>query len=421
MQREDCAVTAITTTRAALAALLREQSDLICDEVTAALYEPGDPRSASLGREWLRTSVQANLQVLHHLVQYPHDISLAEPPVSALALVHRLARERVPFHEIVRSYYLASTRWIQWIVQALAELTPDARDLADESTSLIDLAHSYFDHVIERAAVEYESEAGRWSHQQEAIRLAQVTEILDATPVHSRTVGVPLCYGLGQTHIAVVLWVDGVFSDSELSAGRGVINALTDVYGCRGQPLVVIRDAATLWAWLPLPPRGTSVSENDVLVESLCSRSEIRAALGEPAYGVEGFRTSHRQALGAYQVATAHPHGPSLTRYREVASLTLLSGDLDQARVWVREVLGGLAFDGARETDLRNTLLVYSRSNGSATAAARLLNCHKNTVLYRLKTIESLIGYSISDNRVGLDVALLACQWFGKSVLGQSR
>ena len=66
-------------------------------------------------------------------------------------------------------------------------------------------------------------------------------------------------------------------------------------------------------------------------------------ALGSPLPGVEGFRRSHRQAQRARNVVlAAGADAASVTAADDpgLAAAALLGNDLEEARAWVREVLG---------------------------------------------------------------------------------
>jgi len=103
--------------------------------------------------------------------------------------------------------------------------------------------------------------------------------------------------------------------------------------------------------------------------------------------------------------------------FKEVSSLAFLCADLPRARTWVAETLGRLASDGRREEELRRTLRIYSAANCSATATARLMNCHnKNTIHYRIRSAERLLGRTVEDGGLDLSLALLAFRWLGDTV-----
>jgi DNA-binding PucR family transcriptional regulator len=55
---------------------------------------------------------------------------------------------------------------------------------------------------------------------------------------------------------------------------------------------------------------------------------------------------------------------------------------------------------------LRATLRVYLEENLSPARAARRLGIHQNTVVYRVKRAEEILGHSIEQGRLELEVSL---------------
>jgi DNA-binding PucR family transcriptional regulator len=179
---------------------------------------------------------------------------------------------------------------------------------------------------------------------------------------------------------------------------------------------VVARDHTTLWVWLPLA-RDARLDVAATAEALAAEQPQVRVALGEPASGLDGFLASHRQAAAAHEIGlAASPEVGAVFPYREVSSLAFLCADLPRARTWVTETLGQLATTGRRAEELRRTLRTYSTANRSATATARLMNCHKNTVQYRIRSAERLLGHPVEDSGLDLDLALLALRWLGAAV-----
>ena len=119
-----------------------------------------------------------------------------------------------------------------------------------------------------------------------------------------------------------------------------------------------------------------------------------------------------------YAVALgAGPSGPRLTGFAEVAPLALMVSSTELLRAWVHETLGQLADDDDQHARLRDTLRVFLEENGSFKATAERLILHKNSVQYRVRKAEEALGHPIADNRLDLELALLASQWLGATVL----
>jgi DNA-binding PucR family transcriptional regulator len=139
------------------------------------------------------------------------------------------------------------------------------------------------------------------------------------------------------------------------------------------------------------------------------------------AADVAGFRRTHQQALSAQVVAlAAGPSGHLVTSFGEVAPLALMSGSIELMRAWVIETLGSLADDDDHNARLRETLRVFLQENGSYKAAAERLTLHKNTVQYRVRKAEESLGRPIAEGRLHVELALLASDWLGVTVLRQA-
>ncbi|MEK7216140.1 MAG: helix-turn-helix domain-containing protein [Chloroflexota bacterium] len=72
--------------------------------------------------------------------------------------------------------------------------------------------------------------------------------------------------------------------------------------------------------------------------------------------------------------------------------------DRGVAAEFCQYVLGRLvAYDRAHNADLFRTLQVYFRCGGNAVEAAEQLFLHRNSLLYRLQRIETLLGIDLKD------------------------
>jgi DNA-binding PucR family transcriptional regulator len=140
--------------------------------------------------------------------------------------------------------------------------------------------------------------------------------------------------------------------------------------------------------------------------------------LGAAGAGLDGFRRTHQQALGAQAVAVAAgPSGPAVTSFPEVAPLALMASSIELTRAWVAETLGDLAADDDQSARLRDTLRMFLGEKGSFKATAEKLTLHKNTVQYRVRKAEDALGTPLDENRLQIELALLACRWLGAAVL----
>jgi hypothetical protein len=134
----------------------------------------------------------------------------------------------------------------------------------------------------------------------------------------------------------------------------------------------------------------------------------VRVAVGEPGFGLAGFRGSHIEAAHARRVASlAGQHAGTLTPYRDVAVAALASADAEHAASFVHRVLGPLAADDEATYRIALTLSVYLQENRSRARAAQRLIVHPNTVTYRVQQAESILGRGIGTDTLDLAVALM--------------
>ena len=87
---------------------------------------------------------------------------------------------------------------------------------------------------------------------------------------------------------------------------------------------------------------------------------------------------------------------------------------------WVIETLGTLAGDDDHNARLRGTLAAFLQETGSYKATAERLTVHKNTVQYRIRKAEESLGRPVGEDRLHIELALLASEWLGPAVLRQA-
>lgn len=133
----------------------------------------------------------------------------------------------------------------------------------------------------------------------------------------------------------------------------------------------------------------------------------VRVAIGEPARDIAGFRASHVQALEAQSIARlAGRREGSITRYGDISLRALATANIGQARGSVARELGALADGDDTTRRLAATVRTNLDENGSRARTAKRLSVHENTVTYRLRQAEELLGRSVDKRTLELRVAL---------------
>jgi DNA-binding PucR family transcriptional regulator len=143
-------------------------------------------------------------------------------------------------------------------------------------------------------------------------------------------------------------------------------------------------------------------------------------AIGPLAGGVDGFRWSHRVAEDARGVATiAGRRGHTVIAATDpgLSAISRLGSDVAATRAWVATVLGDLAADNENDARLRETLRVFLGCGSSYKLAAEELSLHFNSVKYRVARAIARRGREIGSDRLEIELALLACHWYGAAIL----
>ncbi|WP_237111677.1 helix-turn-helix domain-containing protein [Nocardioides sp. WS12] len=365
----------------------------------------------------LRSSVDANLETVAHLLQHDLDVEDATVPVAAREYSRRLAQRGVPLTALVRAYRLGQ-QWISdWAFQEIRDKEPDPDVAYRAIQEMITVTFRYIDRITEQVIAAYETERKKWLAHQNTVRTQLLEQLLAGEPIDAATAETTLGHRMRQQHVGAVLWAVDAATDA-LGDLERLAGTIAQEIGAVGSPFVAPRDRSTAWAWFPMGSTTTVPDLAAAVVEK--AGSPVRVAFGAPAPGVAGFRATHDQALSATYVARlAGERGQSVTSYSAngVRAATLLASDLGGSRRLVADVLGdlGTADDGA--TRLRDTLLVFLDSGGSYLATAEQLHLHKNTVRYRVEKAVELRGRGLDVAPLELHLALLACHWLGDAVL----
>jgi PucR C-terminal helix-turn-helix domain/GGDEF-like domain len=366
----------------------------------------------------LRASVTENIAAVFHVFEHGMPVENIEAPPAATEYARRLAQRGVPGGALIRAYRVGHERFLQWCLDELARQGQDVPLVVAATRRMVELSSGYIDRVTEQVLTTYEHERERWLLTQTAMRAGRVRALLEDMPVNLDTIEAELGYRLRQHHVGLIAWdPDPAPGSAGLARLERLVIAAAQALACPGRPLLVPRDEASTWAWLPAGSRTTLRWE---LLHKAVDDTDpsTRLAAGSPASGVEGFRRTHHQAHLAQELAlTAGPASPRTTVFAQIGPVALLCADLNTTRAWVHTTLGALAIDDEPRARLRETARVFLSTGGSYTATADQLMLHKNTVHYRIRKAEEIRGRSWQEDRLDVELALSACRWLGPAVL----
>jgi hypothetical protein len=357
----------------------------------------------------LRASTESNVSQSLRLLKLGGGVDRVVLPPEARGFLRGNVRRGIVLPVLLRSYRLGHAwLWDQWM-QALQERVDDPDELiaAQEATSAFMFA--YVDRTAELLVEEYGTERERLMRGTAQLHAETVRAILRGERIDEETLTRRLGYELRRHHVALRV-------SSGTTEARGLERAVDEAAAALGpgDPLVVPSGAASFDVWW-----GSFDGIGTAPLERYAPPEGVRIAYGRPAHGIAGFRRSHEEAVQAARVAAVgRAPGSALTGYAQVELVSLLAGDLPRARAFVAHRLGPLAADSEPAARLRETVRAYLAAGGSAKRAAPELYVHQNTVAYRVKRAEELLGRRVSEDPVELICALTLAGTLGAAVLG---
>jgi DNA-binding PucR family transcriptional regulator len=322
--------------------------------------------------------------------------------------VRSLVQRGIALPALLRTYRVGHAwlwdRWSQALQQGITD--PDELLAAQEQSSAFLFA--YNDRISDVLVTEYGSERDRATRGAAQLRAETVRAILGGEAIDEEVAVGRLGYELRRHHIALRVW-------SGASELRGLERAAREAAAAVGpaEPLVVPSGVASLDVWCG----AHDLIAGDALA-GYAPPDGIRVAVGLPGQGVAGFRRSHGEAVQAARVASlGQTAAKPVTTFADVELVALLASDLPRARAFVARHLGALASPTEPAARLRDTVLAYLAAGGSTTRVASQLFVHQNTVAYRVKRAEELLGRRVTDDPIELTCALTLAAVLGASVL----
>ena len=407
------------TTVAAIIDRTAQHAGAVIDAITRSLIAEipelsGDVQSLKL----LHASTAGNVETVLDALRYGIDIDRVEPPTAALEYARRLAQRGTPASALVRAYRLGHQEMLTYIFADIRESGIDPVEALSTYEAISGVTFRYIDWISMQVIVTYEAERERWLNNRNSIRAIRVRELLaddDDVDIDAATAAIryPLC----RIHLALTVWLSG----SEATGGELVrlerfLGELATMLALRTTPLFVAADQVSGWGWLAL--EGNDSDDIVDKIKGFVERQDetLRIAIGTPGAGLTGFRRSHEHAQQVHRVAIlgSPSHRAIAAGDAGVSAVALLAENPVQAHRWITETLGQLAASTANDARLRETLQVFLHEGASYKAAAGLLNLHHNTVKYRVDRAVERRGRPITDDRLDVELALLARHLLGE-------
>lgn len=374
-----------------------EMSEAMRDRIGGQLpHLVADPADAEVNR----ASNEANILLVAELLGSGADPRGLELPAPTLAYARDGAQRDTSIQGLIRAYRIGHAFMWERILVIIEAEVEDRQRFAVAVEQVSAWMHDYIDAAIGLAEDVYTHEREEWVRSTAAIRAEAVRELLEGDHVDTASISRRLGYELDRSHVAVVAW--RVPGDHEAAPPlESVLRGLASEVGV-SRPLVHAVGHLMAVMWIGLPESAANVlPPADWAPDGAC------VAVGDVGAGVDGFRRTYREAMEARRVATLRnaPDG-TVTRYGDVALIALATADPVQARAYVARSLGPLYATDPTSVKLAETVAAFLDEGGSHARAATRLGIHENTVRYRVRQAEDLMGRPILTSDLDLRVAI---------------
>jgi DNA-binding PucR family transcriptional regulator len=371
----------------------RSQPELAADDdLAAGLYE----------------SARDNLRLVFEMLAEGRPVSLAAAPPGAIAYAAIFVRRGQPLAALLRAYRLGTMWcWHLWR-RELGRRISDPELMMEAVDHAMAFVFDYVDHVAEEVTEQYAMQRERWARSAEALRRETVQRVLDGgESIDVGTASTRLKYELRRCHVGLILYEqhDGEGEDAMVHLEQAALAIAAQLGSAR--PLLIPEGRHELWAWMGFDaPPELELLDHQVVLDAGAAR-RVHLAVGEPGEGAAGFAATHHEACIARELAsrTHRPAGQAV-RYGRMVVPSLLLVDAERARSFVLRELGELARGDDATTRLRATLLVFLDEGSRPLSTAKRLGIHQNTVNYRIRQAEALLGHAVRERRYELETAL---------------
>lgn len=228
----------------------------------------------------------------------------------------------------------------------------------------------------------------------DAEAIAMIQMIVSGASVPQEFAEARLNYRLARSHQALVMWTA---DPDEVDALEAAVAAVRSTPGGRSA-LIARASTTSRWLWL------SGAADLRPAEKLLAKAEQVQSASGRPGQGLDGFRSSHEEALAAQAMLIRLGSARRYTSYADVELIDTLTKDRAGARRFVVNTLGPLA---EADPTLRESLLTYVQCGFNTTQTAATLYAHRNTVERRVSRANELSAVKVEENPTHVAAALL--------------
>ncbi|AEV71622.1 hypothetical protein MycrhN_0994 [Mycolicibacterium rhodesiae NBB3] len=361
------------------------------------------PQALEVNRASTEASIRDFAEVLSAGADPAEAARLGSP---TLAYAQDGAQHGLALTTLMRSYRLGHAATAQHMTAILSAHARDTDELNLAAELCSAWMFAYVDAALCLVEEVYTAERDRWQRSAAANQAETITTILAGKPIDAEVASRRLRYEVGRVHVAAIAWLD--VHEEGRNTQSVLESAIRDIAAAIGtqKPLVYPLGILSVAAWI-----GSHSDVPSKVLDELRFRTAtapgVRVVVGEPARGLAGMRTSHSEALEAQRIAilAGEPAG-SVTRYHSISLRAIATADIGQARAFVRRELGRLGASDETTRRLAATVKTYLDENCSRGRTAKRLHIHENTVAYRIRQAEEVLGRSLDRRNLELRVAL---------------
>jgi hypothetical protein len=378
--------------------VMSAELDELTRVLTDAIHEHLDELDDDL-RVMTAQSVRANLGLIVVMLREGAAPASAVAPEEARSYVREYVRRGLGTEVLQRAYRTAQAALSHLVLNRVRVLTDDPDDLVTLAGDFNDFLFAWVEELERQILAVYLREREDWVRGATAQRAALVRTILDGARIDVTATSRRLEYELERPHVGYVIWAPDDESEAPTAEMRRMAAAVAEALLARDSLIVELGPHLACWSTAgsrPAPARLTGLPRF----------TGLGATIGTPARGVDGFRLSHQEALMARRVARLAGSSEAFTPYSDVALESLALHDVDEARRFVERELGPLVADDAAARRMSATIRIFLEESSSFVRAARRLGVHENTVAYRVRRAEELMGRPLAGRRLEVSMAL---------------
>jgi purine catabolism regulator len=138
-------------------------------------------------------------------------------------------------------------------------------------------------------------------------------------------------------------------------------------------------------------------------------RIKLIAGIGRIYRGLSSIPTSYKESLAAAKVGMSIQEYETTVVFEELGVYRILwelKESTAMGSFYTENLKQLIDYDSKNKAELVKTIDTYYKNNGNLEKTADMLFIHKNTVSYRLRKAEAIIGKKLSDYSVILDLQL---------------